>query len=278
MQRNTALRYMRTGRRATAARYGQGTRRNALIAARRTRVQRRGYSSVPRVRGAAVTGEMKYMDSELQTTNIAVTTTTWVAGTMVDPGTTINIGAAAVVNPLGLCAPTVGAALNQRIGRQIKVLKIKINGFLFIGAQAAQAAADPACKVRLMLVQDMQTNAAQMTGAQLMNDAGVPFTTLESFQNPNNFGRFRVLKDKRFTLSNLNITGSPTAADVIQTSMIKSWKMNVRFRVPVPVHFNATNGGTTADIVDNSFHVVCATDNGAYVPQIGYYSRVAYKE
>jgi len=239
---------------------------------------RKGYTSVARTRGAAVTGEMKYFDCELNGVNITATTTTWPAGTMTDPGTTINLGSAAVATPLCLFAPTVGAALNQRIGRKVKVLKVKVHGTLNVVAQTAQSTCDPSCAIRLLLVQDMQTNAAQMTGAQLINDAGGAFTTLEAFQNPNNFGRFRVLKDKMFMFQNPNLAGSPTAGDVIQGSLRTKFKFVVNFKVPVECHFNATNGGTVADIVDNSFHLVCAADSVTLVPSLYYYSRVSYKE
>lgn len=245
------------------------------VAAKR---QRTGTSSVARARGAAVTGEMKYFDCEKTGTAVAAVTTTWVAGTMQDPNTTINLGSAAVANPLALVVPTVGAGLNQRVGRKITVRKIKIHGTVDVAQQAAQAAADGACKIRLVLVQDCQTNAAQMTGAQLFNDAGQASTTINAFQNPNNFGRFRVLKDKMLTLSNLNLTGSPTTADVIQAAMKYQFKFAVNFKKPVEVHFNATNGGTVADIVDHSFHFLAGCDNTAYAPTLSYYSRVCYKD
>lgn len=227
---------------------------------------------------AAVAGEMKYMDSESGTISIAATTTTWVAGTMADPSTTVNLGSAAVANPLTLCAPTVGSALNQRVGRKITIYKIKVHGTLSVAPQAAQSAADSATKLRLVLVQDTQTNATQMTAAQLFNDAGNAIDTLNSFQNPNNFGRFRVWKDKMVCISNLNLAGGPTTADVIQAGWKGTFKINITFKQPVVVHFNATNGGTVADIVDNSFHIIAGTDNAAYVPQLFYYARVCYKD
>jgi len=251
-------------------------------AAKRSRAKapktRKGYSSVATTRGAAVTGEMKYFDTEYQTNSITAVTTTWPAGTMADPSSTINLGSAAVATPLALCVPTVGAGLNQRVGRKIFVRKIKVHGQIQCSPQAAQAAADTACKIRLALVQDQQTNAAQMTGAQLYNDAGVSSTTINTFQNPNNFGRFRVLKDKMVVISNLNLTGSPTANDVIQASWKGQFKFTVNFKKPVEVHFNATNGGTVADIVDNSFHILAGTDNSTYAPSLAYYCRVCYKD
>lgn len=254
--------------------YKQATKRIAKKAAG----TRKGYSNVARTRGAATTGEMKYFDCDYTLTNIGLCTTTWVAGTMADPLTTINLGSAAVANPLSLVVPTVGAALNQRVGRKIRIHKIKVHGTIFVAQQAAQAAADACTKLRIVLVQDKQTNAAQMTGAQLFNDATNGNTTLQSFQNPNNFGRFHVLKDKMMSISNLNLTGSPTTADVIQASARYNFKFNVNFKTPVEVHFNATNGGTVADIVDNSFHLLAACDNNAYAPQLSYYSRVCYKD
>lgn len=250
----------------------------AVSRAVQTSRARAGTSSVARTRGAAVMGEMKYFDCNLEAAAIAATTSTWVAGTMMDPATTINLGSAAVATPLALCVPTVGAALNQRVGRKIMVHKIKIHGTINVPAQAAQAASDSATKIRVVLVQDQQTNAAQMTGAQLFNDSTSAVSTINSFQNPNNFGRFRVLKDKMLSLGNLNMAGSPSTADVIQAGQKVNFKFAVNFKKPITCHFNATNGGTVADIVDNSFHMVAACDNSAYAPVLSYYSRVCYKD
>lgn len=256
--------------------YRQATKRIAKKGAK----TRAGYSSVARTRGAAVTGEMKYFDCSLGDTALSAVTSTWVAGTMKDPGTTINLGSAAVATPLCLCAPTVGAALNQRVGRKITVRKVKVHGTVYCIPQAAQAAADATTKIRIALVEDKQTNAAQMTGAQLYNDgaANEPTVVINSFQNPNNFGRFRVLKDKMIVIQNLNLAGSPTAADVVQAGAKVQFKFSVNFKKPIEVHFNATNGGTVADIVDSSLHIVAGCDNTAYAPTLSYYSRVCYKD
>jgi len=238
---------------------------------------RHGYNAVTRTSGAAVIGEMKYFDCTLETAAISALNTTWVAGTMQDPATTVNLGSAAVATPLCLFVPTVGAALNQRIGRKVKVLKIKLNGQILVPTQAAQAAADTPTFIRILLVQDMQTNAAQMTGAALMNNGSGAQNTICSFQNPDNFGRFRVLKDKRIILESPN-TFNDAAATGAQYGLQRAFKMNINFKMPVEVHFNATNGGTVADIVDNSFHIVCGATNISLAPTLTYYSRVCFKE
>lgn len=240
--------------------------------------QRRGYGSIARARGAAVTGEMKYFDCELNLAAVAACTTSWVAGTILDPTATVNIGDAAVNTPLCLFAPKVSAALNGRIGRKVKMLKCRLSGSIVIPVQTAQATTDAPMEVRLFLVMDKQTNAAQMTSAQLMQGAGDSTTTLNSMQNPNNFGRFKVLKEKRISLQNPNLAGSPTTGDMVQAGLSRTFKLSYRFKKPVEVHFNATNGGTVADIIDNSLHFIIGANFVTLGPTVAYYSRVAYKE
>lgn len=234
--------------------------------------------SVARTRGGQVNSEMKYMDSYKDATNIAAITTDWQNSEM-DPTGTVNLGSATVGNPLNLCSPTVGAALNNRIGRQIEVRKIKIHGHIYVANQAVQGATDVPSKVRLILYQDMQTNAAQAQGEDLMGPGqAAGQLTINCFQDPKNFGRFRVLKDKMYQISDLNMAGSPGGNDVVQAGKIINWKMNVNFKTPVRVRFNATNVGTVADIVDNSFHILAAQVNSSYGAQLTYYCRVCYKD
>ena len=166
------------------------------------------------------------------------------------------------------------------------VRKIKIHGQITAAATGqALSAWEPYLpqKVRLMVVQDQQTNGAQMTAAQLMNDAGAADTTINSYQNPNNFGRFQVLKDKDILIQDPNFTTEYPPEDTPYSrtnGLIRTFKININLKVPIKVQFNAVNGGTVLDIVDNSFHVLCActgvsTNNP---PSISYYARIAYKE
>lgn len=232
--------------------------------------KRSGYTTVARTRGVYGRGEMKYFDTEHISAAITVVTTTWPAGTQAPPS-----------NPacLTLCVPQVGAAINQRIGREIKVYKIRIKGHFTIPAQSAQSASDNATVIRYLLVQDMQTNAAAMTSAQLLADQTNASTTIDTYQNLSNVGRFKVLKDKTIYFSNANLAGSPTAGDLVQSGMKIPFKCTYNFkRSPVSMRFNATNGGTIADIIDNSFHFLCGTDNIALVPELAYVCRVCYKE
>jgi len=244
---------------------------------RKTMKTRKGFSSTARTKGAAVTGEMKYMDSELEQVALTAVTTTWPAGTNKDPGTTMNLGDAAIATPQNLCSPKVSAALNGRIGRSILVHKIKIRGCITIPPATPINGGEIATLVRFLVVMDSQTNAGLMTGAQLLRDGGGPTSTINSYQNPDNFGRFRVLKDVTYVLSNPNAYTDAAPAPA-QMGLKRTFKVNINFKKPIKVQFNATNGGTGADIVDNSFHVFAACDHTGMAPALSYYCRVAYKE
>lgn len=225
---------------------------------KKARNNRAGYSSVARTRGAAVTGEMKYFDTAVNATALAASTD-W-TGTEFDPAT-FNT----------LCVPQVGAGINQRIGKAIKVLKLKIDGNITV--PSAAFGVEDAIVVRLLLVQDQQTNSAQAQGEQVMTSGAVSaLLAVNQFQNIDNFGRFRVLKDKKFIVQN------PNALGLNHAGLSHSFKMTCLFKKPVQVRFNATNGGTVADIVDNSFHIMCNVSDNDLAPNITYVSRVCYKE
>lgn len=230
---------------------------------RPTKKRRTGYQTVARTRGVYATGEMKYFDTGIVATSI-VASPGWLA-TEYDPATILT-----------LVAPTVGAGINQRIGKEIKVMKIKIHGSITRSKIADANSAVDTSHIRLALVQDMQTNSAQVQGEQVYSSVTTSAQIPLTFQNIDNFGRFKVLKDKVYTIGNPNATGTATANDIM--GQVVPFKMSIKFKIPVRVRFNATNGGTIADIVDNSFHVIC---NGSSIdanPQLTYLSRVCYKE
>lgn len=224
---------------------------------------RRGYRTVARTRGIYAKGEMKYFDCSYGATQIAANSD-W-TGTESDP-TTLDT----------LFVPTQGSAINQRIGREVKVHKIKIRGLIAAPAQTTEASPDNAQFIRMILVQDTQTNATQMQGEQLIGSGSSD--TIASFQNLDNTGRFKVLKDKTFALVNANISGTSAAATIIQSGMGRWFKINHTFKVPVSVRFNATNGGSIADIVDNSFHILCNSVDSALAARLSYQARICYKE
>jgi len=238
----------------------------------RKRARRAGYRTVPRTRGVYGSGEMKYYDQERGVLLIQ-SEDDWV-GCEVNPSQT-------PANVKTLFCPTVGSAINQRIGRKVKLFKIKIRGCLILPQTMDQDDARFLPTVRLMLVQDMQANGTEMSAESLMSSASTAALAMNSFQNVDNFGRFKVLYDKVF-----RFTTQDMAADGVATNSGGGYripfKITKKFKVPIVVNFNATNGGTVADITDNTFNMIANTtvESAATgeVCQIEYNSRCCYKE
>lgn len=235
--------------------------------------RRKYYKSVPRTRGALFASpEIKYYDF---VSNGSI-------GIPIAANT--NLGADVTTTPLtsGTCfAPTLGNDINNRIGRRCAIMKIRIKGLVGCGVQAAFATADNFCKIRMVLFVDKQANAARATLQDVFQTNAamtVPAQSIHVPQNLATLGRFRVLKDKFINLQNPGITGSPTAADCIQNSMIRDFKISIKFKKPLYVDFNATNGGTFADIVRNSINIQFVTHNTALSPVASYYGRVSYTD
>lgn len=210
--------------------------------------------------------EMKYFDTVLAGTAIPASLD-WTA-TEFDPPTFLT-----------LCAPIQGTAINQRVGRKIAIHSVKLRGTVTVAPQATQSAADLPTVVRLIVVHDKQTNTLQAQGEQVMDGtSGTSDGCTNAFMSLANFGRFKILHDERIILQDPNLAGEVAAANVISNGIIQIWEAMIKFKTPVIVHFNATNGGTILDIVDHSFHVMATCKNAALVPQLTYVARVGYKD
>lgn len=211
--------------------------------------------------------EAKYFDKELGGTTVidAGTVASW-AGSELDPATT-NC----------LFAPVQGNDFNNREGRQCHLKKIKIRFTINFNPIANLTSGVPGQLLRLIVYQDMQTNASFAQGEDVI-DSGVTATqpVVQEFQNVKNFGRFRVLMDKI-------IQRPPTGSSFDGTNIegnghVRFLKWTKVFKKPITVHFNATNGGTVADIIDHSFHVIGAAFSGTPNVQVYYKSRCVFCE
>lgn len=202
--------------------------------------------------------ERKYFDS----TRAALAIPSWAATSAngeLDP---------AVANCL--FSPIQGDDFNNRTGRKVTVLAIKIRGTFNIPVNNDLLAATVTPTLRILMVQDQQTNAAQL------NSEDVVTTNVYGFQNPAFFGRFKVIKDKFLKMPDPTRTG---INDNMNLGGIQvPFKMNIKFKKPVIVHYNSTNGGTVADVIDNSFHLIGGCTDAAMTPSIAYTSRTVYMD
>lgn len=216
---------------------------------------------VARTPGGNVVAENHYFDTERTSTSIYQSPSTW-NGSEMDPNTTAM---------LCLGAPVIGDDISNRTGRKIFVKKIRISGVLTVPFASAETNQKEAANIRIVCYQDQQTNFTQATG-NLVLAQGASSNAIHYGMSVANFGRFKILKDKRFVIQPPDYSG--LAGAYVAAGRQVNFKMNIK--VNQWVNFNATNGGTVADIVDNSFHILALSNVTTMAVNIAYKSRMVF--
>lgn len=161
-------------------------------------------------------GEMKY--SDIATNTVAVNTT----------------GSFSLLH-----IPILGSDFNARIGRKTLAKSVYIRGIWgsdVLGSIGAQ-------QVRMVLFVDYQPNGLAPTVLQVLSTA-VPTSHLAA----DNRDRFKILCDKEFAIGPQNVATPAFSSPVVQN--IKLYK-----KLNLQTIFNATNGGTIADITTGALYL-----------------------
>lgn len=216
-----------------------GTRRTNIGALRK--------NFVPRTLGNPLAiAERKYFDSVHYNLGvgypITYSITTW-ANTEFDP-TGLNT----------LFCPTQGTDYTQRIGRKVQLLSLRINFILNVPVKQDAVLTIESIRTRIILYMDKQANGTQSQGEDVM--ATTNSDPLTAFTNPRNYGRFKIIKDKKINFS--NIFAIYDSATVDSSGLVRSFSMSYKPKKPLYVEFSGSSG-TFADIVNNSFHLIAVT-------------------
>lgn len=220
-------------------------------------------SFVARTPGGQITADNHYFDTERTQTNITATAASW-AGSEYDPNTSAM---------LCLFAPTIGDDITNRYGRKIFVKKIRIAGMIKMARGAAAATGEDICRIRIIVYQDKQTNGAQSQGEDVIS-SGAGSNAMDMFQNIANLGRFKVWKDKKYLMQNPAITADAGTGTIVHDELARPFKFSIA--VNTWVNYNSTNGGTVADVVDNSFHLIANAEAASATPNIVYKVRTVF--
>lgn len=223
-------------------------------------------SFVPRARGPFSVTEMKQFESFLE--DKAIPEAAAMGGKEADPATLNTI-----------FAPTTGSNFNNREGRKCTVFRIKINAVLEQDAEDSETTTNNGSMIRMVLYMDKQTNATFAQSENVFSTIGTPSVknSINAMQNPANYGRFRVLLDRTFSAPITTSVNNNGAGTVTTDAPQRQIKLRYNFRNGLKVHFNSTNGGTVADIIDNSLHVLCWRVGGMSC-KLDYHARVSFKD
>ena len=186
-----------------AASVGRRDARMSRLMAARSVVRRGGF-------GPAGPGAMEYKSID-----------TRMNATAVDNGSAVLL--------LNGCAR--GDDINERTGRRTTMVSLEAKIYTYATTTTGASQIH-----RHLLVLDTQPNGSALTPLQVLSAADT-----FSSRNLENRARFRVLMDRRFSLSAATLSGS--------RRVFKFYK-----RLHIPVTYNGGDAGTVADIVTNSLY------------------------
>lgn len=187
-----------------------------------------------RFRGSG--GELKFHDVGLSATSIAT-------GGVFIPA----------ANDLTVIAQGTGES--ERIGRKIVIKKIQLRYRTTFNGVSGGSGPEAPETLRIMLVQDKQTNGSLWTTGQLMED-----TTPYAFRNLANSGRFNVLMEKTLSLDAGSGMGNGTSNDVNGKSWFHSWSKICN----IPIEYDSTTGAITEHRT-NSLRMIVFAETGTQV-------------
>lgn len=168
-----------------------------------------------------------------------------------------------------------GAEIYQRTGRKIYMKSIHLKGAIYPtnGTPSTSMGA-----LRLIVFFDAQPNAAAPTIATLLKDANAAAGTSQfSELNLDNRERFTILREKIFVMgqsTTVTNIGQAVAQDGTQCLHLNEFIKLKR----IEALFNATNGGTIADVTSGAIFIVALSDSvmadGSWF--LSYSSRLRY--
>lgn len=133
---------------------------------------------------------------------------------------------------------------NDRIGDDIYIRSIGLRGDVIMNTTANSTVAV------IMIIQDNQTNAALYTTAALLENTTAG-TSVTSYLNKDNSGRFKVLYRKQVQLSD-------NGNQVVHINYFKECN--------IPINYNQVNGGTIADLTCKSLSIVMISNESLNEP------------
>lgn len=204
--------------------------------------------------------ELKFLDQAI--TNTAVPSPAAATGGEMDP--------AASVNCVG--HPAQGDGPSDRDGRTYVVKSLDIKGIISVPAQANQTAGDVAGDLVVFLVQDTQTNGAQLNSEDVFtNISADALTATQCVRNLFFAKRFRVLDSCRMNFEQPEMVYDGT--NVEQGGYVRPFELKWHGNVKV---IATSTAGTVATVSDNSFHVIAFCSNAALAPAMYYNARTRF--
>lgn len=244
---------------------GSGRRRNGYRSKRKTRRQRkrtsgRMYLNTGPISERRIGG--KFIDFQIANQAISAIWT----GANLDPALPIGCFSVAVQ----------GVGGQERMGRNMKIKEISINGLLSsVAKKGFPEASARQVQVRLILFVDHNTNGAQPLAANIMETATLPADILAHY-NLEGVGRYTILEDKTYTLiQTVESEGAPNA--FATSSSNKTFHMGFTFGPYMKVRYQIGNpAAAISAVIDNSIHLIGVNNSPSFEVDLTYNARLRF--
>lgn len=150
-----------------------------------------------------------------------------------------------------------GTTESTRIGRKVVLKKLNVKGIISLPTTAT--AASTSTVVKVLIIQDKQTNGAAFGATDLWDT-----DSISSFNNLANSSRFRVLKTKVFVLNSTAGSGRGTTDTLSFGTVDRYFSMDVNFNIPIEFD-NSVTTGTVASQRTNSLWFCTQSDTSLSV-------------
>lgn len=160
-----------------------------------------------------------------------------------------NVSTTGVISPIFV--PVLGTDAINRVGRQTTMKSVQIRGFFLLEGSATPATGIVAESqaYRVLLVWDKQpTPATAVTITDILNSA-----TAQAQTNLSNRDRFRILRDHTGVFDAMVYNTTATQAVAAWGKTVQNFEYYTKFSGKTT--FNATNGGTIADISSGALYL-----------------------
>lgn len=202
--------------------------------------------------------ELKYKDHNLA--DHILTENMSNAATNADPSSTVCLN----------CVDQ-GTGQSQRLGLRMRVKSIHVK--CIVRFQIA-ASLTPQDTIRLLLVLDKQTNGATLSATDVLNNISGTTHDICAHTNLENSSRFQILADKIVKDDNTNhYYDGTTVARVKKAKVVHLYKS---FGKRLLTTKFLSTGATTADIADNSIHLIAIASQTGGGTALSYESRLRY--
>lgn len=206
--------------------------------------------------------ETKFLDTSLGST--ALTAPTDATGGEFDPSATSMI-----------MTPAQGDGPSNREGKRITVKSIYVRGMIDVAPQINQAAVDPATSIFIALVQDKQTNTAQLNSEDVYtNPAASGTLAVRPLRNLLFGERFKVLATEQFTLHCPPVSWDGT--NIEQGGVQRPFEFYKDLNMVVNFNQVTPTTQTIASVIDNSLHIIAYCSNTSLAPTILYNARCRF--